>query len=402
MPKISEEQRQAQLGYLDRTLRPMAVGNPQQQYDATLNAIRKGFTIFEHRARELAEKHGIDITGLPKAINDGERRLLGMYVDAITEKEGHSAFATKKEADDEAFEILDYYAEVYEKLLAIPVLKGKKSESEKFAGADYTLSVEALLPNGKAIQGATSHHLGQNFSKSFNISFLDDSGKSQFVYQNSWGITTRSIGVAVMMHSDDKGLVLPPFVAENKLVIVPILGDKDPNVMKKCKELEKVLKEFNPILDDRSGYSPGWKFNEWELKGIPLRVELGPKDLEKDHVVLAYRHDGKKEFIKTKDLKSKISEALNSMHNDLLAKAKLYLKENIVDVNSLKDFEKVLKDKKVAHLDWCNTAVCEKTIKDKFDGAKSLNLEFDSKPKSKKCIICGKDSSCVAYIGKSY
>jgi prolyl-tRNA synthetase len=320
-------------------------------------------------------------------------------------QEGHSAFATKAEAEKEALEMLGYYAQTYEEMLAVPVIKGRKSNKEKFAGAEYTLSVESFLPMGKGIQGATSHYLGENFSEAFEIKFLDSDEKTKLVHQNSWGFTTRSIGVMIMMHSDEKGLVVPPNVAENKVVIVPILvGDKDKEeIMEACLELSKTLKEFNPIFDDRVEYTPGWKYNEWELKGIPVRIEIGPKDLAKKQCVIVTRHDRKKEFVPIKSVKGSLKENLDRMQNDLFEKASKHMKSSIVVVKSYKELEKAIAEKKLVKAEWCETFNCEDEIKEKSGGAKSLCLPLDDqKLTSKKCFNCGKEASCIAYFGKSY
>ncbi len=318
-------------------------------------------------------------------------------------QEGHSAFATEKAAREEANEILSYYEECYKELLAIPTLKGKKSEKEKFAGAVFSLSLEAFLPNGKAAQACTSHHLGRNFSKAFDVGFLDAEGKRQLVYQNSWGFSTRSIGIMLMIHSDDKGLVLPPTLAENKVVIVPIFFDPTrEKVLKKCKDVEKVLKSFNAFLDERNEYTPGWKYNEWELKGVPLRIELGPKDLEKDQVVLVRRDTGKKEFVKVSELKKKVEESLDEMQSDLYKKAEKFLNESIMEVSDWKGFEKAMKEKKIALAPWCGDEGCETEIKDKTEGAKSLNIPFSSEMKGKRCFHCNQETKVVCYFAKSY
>jgi len=210
-------------------------------------------------------------------------------------QEGHTAFATKEEADKEVREILQYYADVYQELLAMPVVQGRKSVKEKFAGADYSTTVEPLAPDGKVIQGGTSHHLGQNFSKAFDITFLDKNQKKQYVYQNSWGLSTRTIAGMIMFHSDNNGLVLPPRVAYNKVVIVPLLfKGKEEKVLKKAYELAETLQEFNPIVDDDSKLSAGFKFNKWEMQGIPLRIEIGPRDVDNNEVTIAERDTGKK------------------------------------------------------------------------------------------------------------
>ncbi len=319
-------------------------------------------------------------------------------------QEGHSAFATKKEADKEAQEILDYYAEIYEELYAVPVIRGRKSQSEKFAGAEYTLTVEAILPNGKAVQGATSHYLGENFAKAFNIKFLDKDEKMKYVHQNSWGISTRSIGVMIMMHSDDKGLVLPPNVAENKVVIVPILiGEDKEKIINSCKEVCNILKECNPILDEREEYTPGWKFNEWELKGIPLRIEIGPKDLEKKQAVIVTRHNGKKTFVQVANLKQEVTLALETMQKELFQTAQKYVKENTVLITSLKEFQKASKEKKIIKAEWCEDKECEEKIKNSTEGTKSLAIPLNETPeKGKKCFNCEKKATVICYFGKTY
>lgn len=210
-------------------------------------------------------------------------------------QEGHCVYETEQESEKEALMFLEDYKNLCEELLAIPVLLGEKTEAERFAGAKRTFTIEALMPDGKALQMGTSHNLGQGFAKAFGIEFLDRDGKSQVPWQNSWGFSTRLIGAVVMVHADNKGLVLPPRLAANKLVIVPILFEKTKGkVLKKAKDLKKKLASFNPILDDRDSYSAGWKFNEWELKGIPIRLEVGPKDLAKKQVVLVRRDTAKK------------------------------------------------------------------------------------------------------------
>ncbi len=319
-------------------------------------------------------------------------------------QEGHSAFSNEDDAKREADEILNYYTEIYEKLLAVPVIKGRKSKNETFAGADYTLSVETFLPNGKAIQGATSHYLGQNFSDAFNIKYSDQDEKVKLVHQTSWGISTRAIGIMIMMHSDNMGLVLPPNVAEEKAVIIPIFQEKDkPKVMKAAEKIYKELKEFNPILDDRKDYTPGWKFNEWELKGIPLRVEIGPRDVEKKQAVIVTRHDSKKENVKIENLKDRVTKALARMHDELLENARMYMRKNTVFVASTKEMENSIKARKLVKGNWCTGVRCEEDIKTKCDGTKSIVMPLDEPMlKGKKCFNCGNDAKAVCYFGKSY
>jgi len=278
-----------------------------------------------------------------------------------------------------------------------------KSEKEKFAGADYTTSVETFLPSYKAVQAATSHHLGQNFAKAFDIKYLDKDGKEKYVYQNSWGCTVRSLGVVVIMHSDDKGLVLPPRVAEDQIVIIPIVFKDDKEKVKKIsKEIFKSLKKYRVKLDDREGYSAGFKFNDWELKGIPIRIELGPKDVAKNQAVIVRRDTNKKEVIKIKNIPEKVKELLEDIQKNLFNQAKKFLNSNIVDVRDKKEFKQAIKDKKVVFAPWCGEVGCEEVIKDENEGVKSLNIPFNQKKISEKCFYCDTEAKYKAYFAKSY
>ncbi|MBC8501218.1 MAG: proline--tRNA ligase [Nanoarchaeota archaeon] len=318
-------------------------------------------------------------------------------------QEGHTVHATKKEMDKFAMKILKIYSKLFEELYATPVLKGRKSDKEKFAGADYTLSVESVFPDGKAIQGATSHGLGQNFSKSFGIKFTDEKEKKQFAWQTSWGFSTRSLGMLFGIHGDNKGLVLPPKVAPIQVVIVPIIFDKTKGkVLKKANELKKTLGSFAVELDDRDGYTPGWKFNQWEMKGVPLRVEVGPKDVEKKQVVIVRRDSGKKEVVKEKDIKKKVKKLLGEIQDNLFNKAKKFLEENIVKTDDFEALKSIVKAKKMAFSPWCGEVECEDWLKDKTGGAKSVNIPFNQKKPKKKCVQCGKDANYYAYFAKSY
>lgn len=314
-------------------------------------------------------------------------------------QEGHTVFSTRKEAEKEALKILGFYADVFENLYAVPVLSGIKSDKEKFAGADYSLSVETLLPNGKAIQGATSHHLGQNFSKAFNIKFLDKKEKKEYGWQNSWGLSTRSIGIMLAIHGDDKGVILPPKVAVNKVVVVPILFKKD-NVLKAAKEVSKKLKNFGVIFDDRLDYSAGWKFNEWEMRGIPLRLEIGPKDIAKKQVVLVRRDTSEKKIVKIDNLVSEVEKLLEKIQDNLFSKAKKFLESSIKEVSNLSGLKKVVNSNGIGKANWCGVIGCEESIKDKT-GAKSLNSDLKLKGKGK-CFACPAKAKFLTYFGKSY
>lgn len=320
-------------------------------------------------------------------------------------QEGHTVFASKSEADKEVLDILELYRRVSEELLAVPVIKGKKSENEKFAGADYTTSVETVVPSGKAVQFATSHHLGQRFAKSFNINFLNEAGESALPFQNSWGFSTRSIGAMILFHGDDKGLVIPPRVAPLQVVIVPIIfEDSKAKVLAKVNEIAKHLQHANisVYVDDRDNYNAGWKFNEWELKGVCIRIELGPKDLEKNQVVLVRRDSGDKEFIKISDVPSRVPEVLDRMQIELFNKAKRFLDDNTVRANSWKDFESGIKNKKLIYASWCCASDCAEKIKNDTEGAKCLNLPFGNEKPFAKCVKCEKPATAVALFAKSY
>ncbi|MEK6939723.1 MAG: proline--tRNA ligase [Nanoarchaeota archaeon] len=320
-------------------------------------------------------------------------------------QEGHTAFATKEEAVKETYKILDFYEKVFTELAAVPVLKGMKSKNETFAGAEFTLSLEAFLPNGKAVQGCTSHHLGQNFAKAFNITFQDDKQRTQHVWQNSWGITTRLLGILIMMHSDDKGLVLPPRLALTQVVIVPILFDDSRlKVLKEAQKVKQLLesKGISVHLDDRDGYSPGWKFNEWEMKGVPVRIELGPKDLENKTAMVARRDTGEKQALPFAALDTEVRLILEQMQQDLYAKAEKFLKESIVKVENLKDAQKAIDASKIIFVPWCGTEKCEEKFKEKT-GAKSLNSPFEQpKMKEQKCFACTELMRTWFYFGRSY
>lgn len=320
-------------------------------------------------------------------------------------QEGHTAFSKVSEAKEEVMLILELYRQVFEEHLAVPVIKGRKSENEKFAGADYSTSVETLTPSGKAVQAATSHHLGQRFAKSFDITYLDEKGEKQHPYQNSWGFSTRSIGAMILYHGDDKGLVIPPRVAPLQVVIVPILfDDTKAKVIKRAKDVADVLrsKEISVYVDDRDHYTAGWKFNEWELKGICLRVEIGPKDLEKKQAVVVRRDTGAKNFVPLETLPEYIAEQLETMQKDMFAKAKKFMTDNTVHAKTWKDFENAIKDKKLIYAPWCCTAECAEKIKEKTEGAKCLTLPFEAEPYKGKCVQCDKQTETIALFAKSY
>jgi len=317
-------------------------------------------------------------------------------------QEGHCVYETEKEAEGEALKILDEYRKLCEEQLAIPVILGEKTESERFAGAKRTFTIEALMPDGKALQMGTTHNLGQGFAKGFGISYLDKAGKKQTPWQNSWGFSTRLIGALVMVHGDNKGLVLPPAIASNKAVIVPILFEKTKDkVLKKARELNKKLSKFNPILDERDSYSAGWKFNEWELKGIPVRIEVGPRDLAKKQVVLVRRDNGRKETVKEAKVAEALSKTLKDIQSGLFNKAKKFLKDNSVEAKTWPEFKNAISQKKLVLSWFCNSPECEEEIKEETT-ASSRCIPFNQGKQKGKCVKCGKETATKAWFAKAY
>ena len=318
-------------------------------------------------------------------------------------QEGHTAFATKKEADNEAKDILmNVYKKTYEEVLAIPCLTGFKSEKEKFAGADYSLSCEIFLPIKKAIQGCTSHHLGQNFSKAFNIKFLNQENKESYAFQNSWGFSTRSIGIMVMTHSDSKGLVLPPRVAENQVIIIPISRkDNQEIIHEKADSIAKDLKDFRPAIDKRSK-SMGFKLNDAELNGFPIRIEFGENELNKNEVIMVRRDTFEKKSVQLSNLKKEIKLTLDLIHTNLFDRANEVLTENIVEENhDIKKIKQLISQGKVVKTIFDGRKETDDIIKEKT-GAKTLVIPFDEKkPAKMKCPFSGNDAKHEVYIAKS-
>jgi prolyl-tRNA synthetase len=319
--------------------------------------------------------------------------------------EGHTCFATKEEAEAEGKEIIDIYDDVCKNYLAMPSIIGIKSEKEKFAGAEYTISMEFIMPNGKSIQGPDFHHDGQNFAKAFDITFTDEKGEQQHVWQNTWAISTRMIGVLIAMHGDNKGLVLPPKLASTQVVIVPILfEDSKVSVLKEANKIKNQLEKKGILvhLDNRENYSPGWKFNEWELKGIPVRIELGPKDLEKKKAMVVRRDNGEKQHLDLTAIADEVSLVLDNIQTSLFEKAEKVLKESIATVENMKDAKKQLDNKKIIFAPWCSSVECEDNFKE-ATGAKSLNAPFEQPDiKNKKCFACEEKAKSWFYLGKSY
>ena len=318
-------------------------------------------------------------------------------------QEGHCVYETEEECEKETLQYLKEYKKLCEELLVIPVLEGRKTEKEKFAGAKTTYTLESLMPDGKTLQMGTSHNLGQNFAKAFKIKFLGKDEKEYLPWQNSWGFSTRLIGAVVMMHSDDKGLILPPKIAPTQIVIVPIYkSDNKDNVIQKANEIKNKLKAYAVELDDRDGYTPGWKFNEWELKGVPLRIEIGPKDIEKKQVVLVRRDNNKKEFVNLTQLDKKVKDTLEDIQNSLFEKAKNFLNSNTTEASNWNDFVKQIKNRKLVKASFCGNVECEDLIKDKTGGATSRLIPLEQPKNIGNCVHCGKEGKFLVYFAKAY
>ena len=318
-------------------------------------------------------------------------------------QEGHCVYETEEECEKETKMYLNEYKKVCEEVLAIPVIEGEKTDKERFAGAKRTYTLEALMPDGKALQMGTSHNLGQNFAKAFGIRFLGRDEKEKLPWQNSWGLSTRTIGAVVMTHSDDKGLVLPPKAAPTQIVIIPIYSNENKEkILEKAGEIRSKLKNYEVELDDRDSYSPGWKFNEWELKGVPLRIEIGPKDIEKKQVVLVRRDTNEKEAVPVSAIDKKIKEKLDYIQNHLFENAKKFLKSNLVFAENWNGFIKQLKERKLVNAPFCGRVECEDYIKDKTNGATSRLIPFGQPKKPGKCIHCDKEAKFMVIFGKAY
>ena len=321
-------------------------------------------------------------------------------------QEGHTAHATKEEALEETQLMNDVYADFVENFMAIPVIKGIKSAGETFAGAETTYCIEALMQDGKALQAGTSHFLGQNFANAFDVKYASKEGKLEKVWATSWGVSTRLMGALIMTHSDDQGLVLPPKLAPHQVVIVPIYrsDEQRDQVVEKAKELKSLLEavDIRVKLDDRDTHKPGWKFAQYELKGVPLRIAIGPKDLEKNTVELARRDTLSKEFIQQDDLLEVVQDKLPEIQKDLFQKAQQFRDDHITKVDDFDEFKKVLEDKGgflSAH--WDGTQETEDKIKELTKATIRL-IPFDKNPETGKCVLTGEPSQQRVLFAKAY
>ena len=317
-------------------------------------------------------------------------------------QEGHTAHAKFDEADKFARTILDIYQKFDEEVLGIPVIIGKKSESEKFPGASITYSLEALMPDGRAIQMGTSHHLGDNFAKAFNIRYLDKEGHEQYVWQTSWAETTRVIGALIMNHGDDQGLVLPPNIAPIQIVIVPINNDSEliDYVSKIKSELQK--ENIRIYIDSRNEKTIGWKFNEWELKGVPVRIEVGKREKENGELTVVRRDTYEKIKVQRSTLKTDIIKMLKMVQQNLFEKSRKFREENTHKVDSFEEFKKIMSEKKgFLQAYWCENKDCEAKIKTETKASTRI-LPLNAIEEKGNCIYCGKEAKHIWYFAQAY
>lgn len=318
-------------------------------------------------------------------------------------QEGHTAHATPEEADERARQMLGEYKKFAEEFLAIPVYSGKKTDSERFAGADITYTTEAMMQDGKALQFATSHNLGDKFAKAFNIKFIDEDGESKYVYQTSWGMSTRSLGGLIMVHSDDCGFVVPPNVAPYHIVIIPVWPKEEDKEMvgKEVEKLKGALEKDFRVKVDESELRVGEKFYKWEKKGVPLRLEIGPRDIKEGHVVLARRDTGEKVTVKMEDLHDEISKLLKEIQNNLFDIAKRRMEENTVRVDSYEEFRKAIENSKFVLGYWAGSSEDEAQLKsDTIATVRCFPFEYEDE--KGKCFYTGKKNAKLALFARSY
>ena len=317
-------------------------------------------------------------------------------------QEGHTAHATAEEAEARTVQMLNLYADFCEEVLAMPVVRGRKTEKEKFAGAEATYTIEALMHDGKALQSGTSHNFGQNFSKPFGIQYTDKDNKLQYVYQTSWGMTTRLIGALIMVHGDDSGLVLPPRVAPVQAIVIPIMQKKE-GVLEKAEEVrERLGKVCRAKLDD-SDKSPGWKFSEAEMRGIPVRIELGPKDIEANKCVIVRRDTREKVEVSLDEVEVKVTEILDTMQKEMFERAKAHRDEHIWDAHNYDEFKQIAETKPgFIRAMWCEDQACEDKIKEDLAVTSRCMPFEDQEQISDVCACCGKPAHKLVYWGKAY
>ena len=317
-------------------------------------------------------------------------------------QEGHSAHATAEEATARTIQMLNIYADFCEQILAIPVIKGQKTEKEKFSGAKSTYTIEAMMHDGQALQSATSHYFGDGFARAYDIQYTDKENKLQYVHQTSFGLSTRIIGAVIMVHGDNSGLKLPPRIAPTQVMVIPIRQDAE-GVMEKSRKVESVLKEAGiRVKVDDSDKSPGWKFSEQEMRGVPLRIELGPKDIEKNQAVLVRRDTREKTIVSFDEIPKKAGELLDTIQNDMYNRALEHLNSHIYDAESYPEFQTTIERKPgFVRAMWCGDQACEDKIREDT-GATSRCIPFDQEHLSETCVCCGKPAKKMVYWGRAY
>lgn len=320
-------------------------------------------------------------------------------------QEGHTAHENEEDARAETMQMLEIYREFVENTLAIPVIVGQKTPSEKFAGAVDTYSIEAMMKDGKAVQAGTSHYLGVNFAKAFDIQYLDRENKQEYVHTTSWGVSTRLIGALIMVHGDDRGLVLPPKVAPVQVVVIPIGPAKLRDaVNEKARQLFTLLREsgLRVKIDDRSDLTPGWKFNEYEMRGVPLRLEMGPRDMENEQAVLVSRIKGEKHIVPLSELVDRVQQLLHSIQQQMLEQAREFMMTQTKSISSFEEMADLFTDKRgFALAGWCGDDACEKQIKEKT-GATSRNIPFEPLSQHPTCVACGQVAKHQVVYAKAY
>jgi prolyl-tRNA synthetase len=320
-------------------------------------------------------------------------------------QEGHTAHETEQEAEEETLRMLGIYKEFAETELAMPVIAGRKTESEKFAGAERTYSIEGLMGDGRALQAGTSHNLGQNFAKVFDIKFQARDKSLQFIWGTSWGVSTRLVGGVIMTHGDDNGLILPPRVAPYQVVIVPIpRGNWRETVLPKANEIRQALVDrgIRVMLDDRDVYTPGWKYSEWELRGVPLRLEIGPKDIEKSQVMLVRRDNREKMPTPLEGLAERVQSLLDAIQKALYDRALQYREDHTTATDSYDEFKRIMEGRPgFVIAPWCGSDACEAGIKSETQ-ATIRNLSLEPEPVTGNCLKCGGEATTMAWFAKAY
>lgn len=316
-------------------------------------------------------------------------------------QEGHTAHATAEEAEERTIQMLNLYADFCEDVLAMPVIRGRKTDKEKFAGAEATYTIEALMHDGKALQSGTSHNFGDGFAKAFDIRFTDKDNTLKYVHQTSWGMTTRLIGAIIMVHGDNNGLVLPPRIAPTQVMVIPIAQHKA-GVLEKAEEVQKKLAEKFTVKLDDSQKSPGFKFAEQEMRGIPLRIELGPKDIEAGQAIICRRDTREKTTVALDEIVEKVGEILNTMQREMLERARAHRDTHTYEAKTYEDFANIVTTKPgFIKAMWCGNQACEDKIKEQFS-ATSRCMPFVQEEISDVCVCCGKPAKKMVYWGKAY